>query len=139
MQQEGSKLSASAAIRMAISTSRQEESQLKKMYAEQFGVKTAAVDFGGEFVASINKLVERSVVAAKREQIITDSHADEGAVAGATREAISQVMTKALGLNVGGKIGIAHYVDHVAVAVFMEIGLLHLDEIAIGLGHRAVS
>jgi len=48
-------------------------------------------------------------------------------------------MTKALGLNVGGKIGIARYKDHVSVAVFFGIGLLHLDEVAIGLGHRAVS
>ena len=47
-------------------------------------------------------------------------------------------MPKALGLNVGGKIGIARYQDHIGVAIFMGIGLLHLDEVAIGLGHRAV-
>jgi len=79
------------------------------------------------------------VVAAKREGVIREVHADEGAVAGATREALTQVMPKALGLNVGGKIGIARYQDHISVAVFFGVGLLHLDEVAIGMGHRAVS
>jgi len=86
----------------------------------------------------VSKIVERAVVAAKREGVIKDTHPDEGAVAGATREAVSQIIPKALGLNVGGKIGIARYQDHVSVAIFSGIGLLHLDEVAIGLGHRAV-
>lgn len=135
----GSKLVATAAIRMAISTSRQEEMQLKKAYWEELGLKAVAVDYGGEYVSSAGKIVERSVVAAKREGVIKDAHAYEGAVAGAAREAIAQIMPKALGFSIGGKIGIAHYMDHVSVAIFMEIGLLHLDEVAIGLGHRAVS
>ena len=79
-----------------------------------------------------------AVIAAKREDVILDNHLDEGAVAGTAREALSQIMTKALGFNIGGKIGIAHYKDHLVVAVFMEIDLLHLDEVAIGLGHRAL-
>lgn len=135
----GSKLAATAAIKMAISTSRQEEMQLKKAFLEELGLKAVAVDYGGEYLSSAGKIVERSVVAAKREGVIKDAHAYEGAVAGAAREAIAQIMPKALGLNIGGKIGIAHYMDHVSVAIFMEIGLLHLDEVAIGLGHRAVS
>lgn len=134
----GSKLAATAAIKMAISTSRQEEMQLKKAFLEELGLKAVAVDYGGEYINSAGKIVERSVVAAKREGVIKDAHAYEGAVAGAAREAIAQIMPKALGLNIGGKIGIAHYMDHVSVAIFMEIGLLHLDEVAIGLGHRAV-
>lgn len=93
----------------------------------------------GEFIGSVGKIVERAVVAAKREKVIKDTHADEGAVAGATREAIAQIMPKALGLNVGRKIGIARHNDHVSVAIFVGIGLLHLDEVAIGLGHRAVN
>jgi hypothetical protein len=47
-------------------------------------------------------------------------------------------MPKALGLNVGGKIGIARYRNHVSVYIFFGIGLLHLNEVAIGLGHRVV-
>jgi len=135
----GSKIVASAALKMALTSSRQEETQLKKTLLEEQGVRAVAVDYGGEFISSVGKIVERAVVAAKRENVIKDSHPDEGAVAGAAREAIAQIMPKALGLNVGGKIGIARLNDHVSVAIFMGIGLLHLDEVAIGLGHRAVS
>ncbi len=135
----GSKLVASAAIKMALSASRQEEVMIKKELLERWEVKAVAVDYGGEYISSVGKIVERAVVAAKREGVIKDAHADEGAVAGAAREAITQIMPKALGLNVGGKIGVARHKDHVSVAIFMGIGLLHLDEVAIGLGHRAVS
>ncbi|MBC7344303.1 MAG: HutP family protein [Clostridia bacterium] len=126
-----------AALRMAISETREEEGELKAAFARQ-GIRAAAADFGGDFVTSVNKLIERAVVASKREGIIREVHAEEGAVAGATREAISQLMLKAMGLNVGGKIGIARAGDHVGVAIFFGIGLLHLDEVGIGLGHRAV-
>lgn len=135
----GSKLVSSAAIQMALSATRQEEIKIKKELLEKWEVKSVAVDYGGEFISSVGKIVERAVVAAKREGVIKDSHAEEGAVAGAAREAITQIMPKALGLNVGGKIGVARHKDHVSVSIFMGIGLLHLDEVAIGLGHRAVS
>lgn len=135
----GSKIVATAAIRMALSMSRQEEGALKKKLLEEYNVKAVAVDYGGEFITSAAKIVERAVVAAKREGVIKDTHADEGAVAGATREALAQIMPKALGLNVGGKIGIARHGDHISVSIFFGIGLLHLDEVAIGLGHRAVA
>jgi len=132
----GSKKIAYAAIKMALSENREEENLLKQEYIEM-GIRTAAVDVGGEFVSSIKKMVERAIVSAKRENVIKENHADEGAIAGATREAISQIMPKALGLNVGGKIGIARQDDHISVAVFLGVGLLHLDEVAIGLSHRA--
>lgn len=134
----GSKVVATSAIKMAMTFSRQEEANLKKELLDEMGVRAVAVDYGGEFITSAGKIVERAVVAAKREGVIKDTHPDEGAVAGATREALTQIMPKALGLNVGGKIGIARYKDHVSVAIFMGIGLLHLDEVAVGLGHRAV-
>ena len=133
----GSIKTAAVAIKMALSESREEEIELKKSFLAS-GFKTAAVDYGGEYFSSIKKIVERAVVAAKREGVIKETHANEGAVAGATREALSQIMGKAAGLNVGGKIGIAHHDDHVSVAIFFGIGLLHLDEVAVGLGHRAV-
>ena len=101
-------------------------------------ILAAAVDFGGEFVPSIVRIIERTVIAARREGLIDESHLEEGGVAGAAREALTQITTKALGMNVGGKIGIARHKDHVAVAVFFGIGLGHLDEICIGLGHRAI-
>ncbi|MDP4093140.1 MAG: HutP family protein [Bacillota bacterium] len=133
----GSKEIASAAIKIALTTDRNDEKLLQTEYAK-IGIHTAAADYGGEFIASVMKIVERAVVSSKREGVIVDSHLEEGAVAGATREALSQIMPKAIGLNVGGKIGIARYKDHVSVAIFFGIGLLHLNEIAIGLGHRAV-
>jgi len=134
----GSKIAANAAIKMALSVSRPEEIAIKKALFDQYGIKAVAVDYGGEFISSVAKIVERAVVAGKREGVIKDTHPDEGAVAGAAREALAQIMPKALGLNVGGKIGVARYNDHVSVAIFFGIGLLHLDEVAIGLGHRAV-
>ncbi len=134
----GSRQISSVAIEMAITKTREEEIEKKAVFAEQ-GIKTAAVDCGGEFISSVKKFVERAVVAAKREGVIKETHSEEGAVAGATREALSQISLKAVGFNVGGKIGIARYHDHVSVAVYFGIGLLHLDEVAIGLGHRAVS
>jgi len=133
----GSRKVARVAVEMALTESREEEKESKMRFARQ-GIKTAAVDYGGDFITSVNKIVERAVVAAKREGVIREIHVDEGAVAGATREALSQVMPKAIGLNVGGKIGIARQSDHISVAVFFGVGLLHLDEVAIGLGHRAV-
>ncbi len=133
----GSKTVATAAIKMAISEDRQEEIKLKEFYLEN-NIKTCAVDFGGEFMASINKIIERAVVSAKREGVIGMSHNEEGSIAGAAREAISQIITKAIGLNIGGKIGIARCNEHISVAVYFGIGLLHLNEVAIGLGHRVI-
>lgn len=131
-----SKKVAQAALRMAMTESREEEAHLKETYSKH-GVKTVAVDYGGEYISAVRKIVERAVVAAKREGVILETHVDEGAVAGATREALSQIMPKAMGLNIGGKIGIARRDEHLSVAVFFGVGLLHLDEVAVGLGHRA--
>ena len=102
------------------------------------GINCVAIDFGGEFSTSVTKILERAVVASKREGVIGDSHAEEGAVAGATHEAITQIINKSVGLNVGGKIGIARGNAHISVCVFFEIGLLNLNDVAIGLGHRVL-
>ncbi len=133
----GSKEIAVAAIKIALTSDRREEKLLQQEMSK-YGISTAAADYGGEFINSVMKIVERAVVSSKREGVIGNSHTEEGAVAGATREALSQIMPKAIGLNVGGKVGIARYGDHVSVAIFFGIGLLHLNEIAIGLGHRVV-
>ncbi|NLM45450.1 MAG: hut operon positive regulator HutP [Firmicutes bacterium] len=137
MNQPDSKIIAGAAIKLALTESREAEKELKAALAAE-GIRATAVDYGGEFLTSVQKVVERAVVAAKREGVIAGSHQEEGGVAGATREALSQIMPKALGLNVGGKVGVARKGEHVAVAIFFAIGLLHLNEVAIGLGHRAI-
>ena len=128
---------AKAAIKLALGD-RKEENKLKEHYRAE-GVEVAAVDFGGEFNASVKKIIERAVVAAKREGVIQKTHTGQGAVAGAAREALVQITAKATGFDVGGKIGIARSGDHISVAIFFAIGLLHLDEMAIGLGHRVIS
>nr|WP_122013556.1 HutP family protein [Maliibacterium massiliense] len=133
----GSRDVARAALIMCTSRSREEEKQLQAQFAHEH-IRCAAVDYGGELIPSVQKIIERAVVAAKREGVIGDTHHEEGGVAGATHEAVSQIMGKAIGLNVGGKIGIARHGDHIAVCIFFGIGLLHLNEVAIGLGHRAV-
>ncbi len=132
-----SKEVASCAIEMALAGSREIERERRNKFLQN-GIRAAAVDFGGEFIVSVNKLIERAVVAAKREGLIDNTHMDEGAVAGAAREAVSEIMTKAIGLNVGGKIGIARGDEHICVCMFFGIGLLNLNEVAIGLGHRAI-
>lgn len=134
----GSRKVTRVAIEMAMTETREQEKEYKSKFLHE-GIRTAAVDYGGDFISSVNRIIERAVVAAKREGVIKEVHADEGAVAGAAREALSMVMPKAMGLNVGGKIGIARQNDHIVVAVFFGVGLLHLDEVAIGLGHRAVA
>ena len=133
----GSKEVSAAAVRISISADMEEEKNLKHQFLLQ-EINAVGVNFGGEFISSINKIIERCVVAAKREGVIGDTHPEQGAVAGAAREAVSQIMTKAIGFNIGGKIGIARHNDHVCVALFFGIGLLNLNEVAIGLGHRVI-
>lgn len=135
--QNGSKEVSKAAIKLAMTNDREEENALKKDL-EKSGILCAAIDFGGEFSNSVTKIIERAVVASKREGVIKDTHSEEGAVAGATHESISQIITKSIGLNVGGKIAISRCESHICVCVFFAVGLLNLNDVVIGLGHRAI-
>lgn len=135
--ENGSRAVCKAAVRMAMSDTRVEEAEIKRELTEQ-GICAAAVDFGSDFRIAVPKMLERAVVAAKREGVIGSSHAEEGAVAGAAHEAIQQISNKCVGLNLGGKIGIARSGSHISVCLFFALGLLNLNDIAIGLGHRAV-
>ncbi|MGI6078096.1 MAG: HutP family protein [Fastidiosipilaceae bacterium] len=132
-----SKRAAIAAIRLAMVEGRSDERRLIDSFKTE-QIVSAATDFGGNYIDSISQIIERAVVAARREGVIGDTHGEHGAVAGAAHEAIMQLKDKATGLNVGGKIGVARLGDHICVCVFFAVGLLHLNEIAIGLGHRAV-
>lgn len=128
---------ARAAVLLAVTETRDEENRVKADLLNK-QLRTAAADFGGEYLSSVMKIVERAVVCARREGLIGETHHEEGAVAGAAREALAQVAQKAIGLSVGGKIAVARGGEHIAVAVFFSIGLGHLNEICIGMGHRAV-
>lgn len=127
-----------AALSMAITETRQDE-QISRERLSQKGITATAVDFGGEYIPSVKKMIERAVVAAQRQHIVQDNHVGEGAVAGATHAALEQVTVKAAGLNIGGKIGIARYSEHLCVAVYFGVGVLNLDEVVVGLAHRSLS
>lgn len=124
------------ATKMAIS-SREEEEELKINLRKE-GIIVTAVNIGGNINESTSKILERALVASKRNNLIREEHLHEGAVVGATRDALMQVWNRASGQNVGGKIGIARHGEHLSVCIFLSVGLLHLDEVVIGLGHRAI-
>lgn len=131
-----SKEIAKTAIKMALSN-RKEEEKLNAEFAKN-GVKTTAVDIGGKLPDIIPKIIEHTLVAAKRKGVIQDCHVHDGAVAGAIREAISQVSGKTNGLSVGGKVGIARKGEHISTALFLSIGLLHLNEVVMAVSHRSI-
>ncbi|MPM11754.1 hypothetical protein SDC9_58105 [bioreactor metagenome] len=124
------------ATRMAIS-SREEEDELKIEFKKK-GILVTAVNIGGNINDSTSKILERALVAAKRNGVIREEHLHEGGVIGATRDALMQVWSKASGQNVGRKVGIARKGQHLSICIFLSVGLLHLDEVVIGIGHRAV-
>lgn len=126
------------ALRIALTATRTEELQLKNQLLQR-GIKATAVDFGGEFLPSIVKIVERAVVAAQRQGLVSETHVGAGAVAGAAHEAIEQVKLKAIGFNVGGKVGIARSGEHLCVALYMGVGVLNLNETCVGMAHRSLA
>lgn len=128
---------ARTAVRMALTASREEEQALKAVLARE-GVRATAIDYGGDSLSLVKKGMERAVAAAVRDGLIADTAGEQGVVAGAAHEALAQVLPKAMGLSVGGKIGVVRHEGNLCVAVFLGIGLLHLDEVAIAVGHRGI-
>jgi hypothetical protein len=126
-----------AALRLALSQNRDEEQQLRQYYGDR-KIAVTAVDFGGDFIPLIRKIIERATVAAQRQGLVPANHIGEGAVAGATKAALEQVSMKALGMSVGGKIGLARYEEHLCVALFFGVGILNLNEVAVALAHRSL-
>lgn len=90
----GSREVCKAAIQIALTDSREEEIEMKAKNKEN-GILSVAVDFGSDFGSAVPKVLERAVVAAKRENVISSTHAEEGAVAGAAHEAISRLSISA--------------------------------------------
>ncbi len=128
---------AKAAIKVSMTGSRTEEEEVVRELKEQ-GIHATAVDIGGNLIQSIPKIIERAIIAARKTHVTKESFVLDGAVAGATRDAIMQVSMKATGLNAGGKIAIARCGENLTVCIFLSIGLLHLDDVVIGLAHRSV-
>lgn len=132
------KLIARAAITMAMTLDRAEERELKQKLLDEHQISAAAVDFGGEFISPVGKIIERRLSPPSARGLSRMSTIWRGRLPERPAKPSPRSPTKAIGLNVGGKIGIARTEDNIAVCVFFGIGLLHLDEIAIGLGHRAI-
>ena len=124
------------ATKMAIS-SREEEEELK-IELKKKGILVTAGNIGGNINESTSKILERALVASKRNGLIREEHLHEGGVIGATRDALMQVWSRASGQNVGGKVGIARSGEHLSICIFLSVGLLHLDEVVIGIGHRVI-
>lgn len=128
---------ARVAIRMALSENRSDENELREKLAKS-GIRAVAVNFGGKFLDIIPKIYESAIVAAQRQHVISDTHVGDGSVVGAMESAIEQIKLMAMGMNVGGKIGIARWKEHLCVAVFVEVGVLHFNEVTLGMAHRVL-
>ena len=122
---------------MALTENRKEEYALRDELKEQ-DIQAVAVNFGGRFLDILPKIYESAIVAAQRQKVISDTHVGDGSVLGAVESAIDQVKIKALGMNVGGKLGIARWKEHLCVAIYIGVGVLHFNEVAVGMAHRAL-
>ena len=126
-----------AALRMALSETRADESKLREELLA-IGIRSVAVNFGGKFVEILPKIYESAIVAAQRQHVINDTHVGDGSVLGALESAIEQIKLKALGMNVGGKVGIARWHEHLCVAIYVGVGVLRFNEVAVGVAHRVL-
>lgn len=125
------------AVKLAITESREEEEALISDYGKK-NVKAVAMDVGGNVLESVHIIIERAIHISRKSGITKECHVEDGAIAGAAREAITQIATRSMGLNGGGKIAICRHEEHLSICIFMSIGLLHLNEVVIGLGHRSL-
>jgi hypothetical protein len=126
-----------AALRMALTATRAEENQLREELGKQ-GIRAVAVNFGGKFLDILPKIYESAIVAAQRQHVISDTHVGDGSVMGAMESAIEQVKIKLIGMNVGGKIGIARWEEHLCVALYVGVGVLYFNEVAVSMAHRVL-
>lgn len=128
---------ARAAVRMALTETRTDETELREKLAEQ-GIRAVGINFGGKFLDILPKIYESAIVAAQRQHVISDTHVGDGSVIGAMESAVEQIKLMAIGMNVGGKIGIARWNEHLCVAIFVGVGVLHFNEVTIGMAHRVL-
>ncbi len=126
-----------AALRMSLTETRTDEAELREKLAKE-GIRAVAVNFGGKFLDILPKIFESAIVAAQRQHVISDTHVGDGSVIGAVESAIEQIKPMAIGMNVGGKIGIARWKEHLCVAIFIGVGVLHFNEVNVGMAHRVL-
>lgn len=129
---------ARAAISLAITPTRIVEEKYIAELKEQ-GIMGAAVDVGGDTIGQTHVIIERAIIAARKNGLIKENTMQDGVVAGAAREAQSQIVAKAAGLNGGGKVAVCRSGEHLSVCIFMSIGMMYLNEVVVGLGHRVIN
>lgn len=125
------------AIKMVLTT-REEEKKLKEEYKKK-GILIAAVNIGGKMPDMTIKIIENSIVAAIKNGLVEDNRSHNGIIVGAVRDALNQVSNKTNGFNVGGKISLVRIEEDISVAVLLNIGILHLNEVAIATAHRIIN
>lgn len=135
---KGSLEVARAAISLAITPSRGEEENLIKQLKDD-EIQGAALDVGGEAISQSHVIIERAIIAARKSGIIQEGEIQDGVVAGAARDALNQILVKALGLNCGGKVAVCRSGPHLSVCIFMSVGMMYLNDVVIGLGHRVLN
>lgn len=124
-------------VKLAITENRtNEETFIKELMAKD--VKAVAIDVGGNVLEAVHIIIEKAIHASRKSGVTKECHVEDGAIAGAAREAITQIANRSMGLNGGGKIAICRHKEHLSICIFMSIGLLHLNEVVIGLGHRSL-
>ena len=96
----GSKEIAVAAIKIALTSDRREEKLLQQEMSK-YGISTAAADYGGEFINSVMKIVERAVVSSKEKELSAISHQE---LSWCNTRSPFPNNVKAIGLNVGVKL-----------------------------------
>ena len=121
-----------------VSTGSREKEMEYRKYLETFGVQSVAVDFGGKFEKVVPQIIENGAVAAQRCGLIEEQHVQIGDIVGAIHQVLIELGSIAIGLNVGGKIAVARHKEHLCVAIFAEIRLIHLNEVFINIAHRSV-
>lgn len=125
------------ALEVALTRTREDERILINKLNKN-GILSVAVDFGGDFVKTIPKILESIVVGARRQHVIVEDYIEEAAVLGASRLALEQLKIKGIGCSVGGKASVVRCGENLCVAIYMQIGIINLDDMAIGLAHRAI-
>ena len=92
------------------------------------------------YLKSMHRMVEQAIVGctpgrADRGKIRPRS---DGSIAGALHDALSQVGAEGEWAFCGRQDRAGALRDHISVAVFLSIGLLYLDDVALGPAHRLI-
>lgn len=125
------------ALKLGVTRDRKEENLLRTQLGKAH-IRSAAVDFGGRFPELISEILEHILVAAKRQQVISDTSLEREQALDVCYEALCQLHNRADGMNVGGKIAIVRSEGMLCAAVFIEIGLLYRSSVASGVAQRRI-